>query len=133
MVRFVVSIWWGYGGADARKGGRVRTLDADMDVILRLFSLAGVFIRFGERVCREGVLVVAFARVTALSCRVPQYPSRVWSHMPRRTPAALYSTSGEQIAQEYREWYGKLVVMTAQPAERLDVPKDLRFSIVADI
>lgn len=34
-------------------GGRP-TLDSDMDVILGLFRLPGVFIGFGEGVCREG-------------------------------------------------------------------------------
>ena len=41
-----------YGDDNVAEGIR-RTLNPYMDVILRLFSLAGIFVSFGEGVCRE--------------------------------------------------------------------------------
>lgn len=34
-------------------GGIERTLNPYMDIILRLLGLAGIFVSFGEGVCRE--------------------------------------------------------------------------------
>ena len=35
----------------------VRTLDSNMDIILRLLGLSGVFVGFGEGVCNKCLLV----------------------------------------------------------------------------
>lgn len=52
------------GDDNVEVGGIKRTLNPYMDIILRLLGLAGIFVSFGEGVCREACvsLVVILPR-----------------------------------------------------------------------
>lgn len=66
-------------------GGIERTLNPYMDIILRLLGLAGIFVSFGEGVCRETcvslVINLPRQRENAAQIQVGTKPTRTTPHV----------------------------------------------------
>ena len=104
---------------------RRRTLDTDVDVVLRLLLGTAVFIRFGERVC--SILSACDSRAVAPLLQIA--PASGAATAMKLADAQNTTACPQNEAHAMVRSRRQLPVV----GRRSNVPKDLRFSIGPDI